>query len=229
LTPDVAAAAPSSAEVAATGTRAEEGAAAPGAAAPPVCKPPGPGAYTHDGFFARAGVGVAYALIRVGPATLPSPRRTWIRGFGQASKILLGGTPLPGFVVGGSIATERIDPTFVEGGVAIIPDDDSVKVTLVRLGPFVEWYPSPGRGFHVGAGASLALQVETDVKGDPISPGFMGGALSMGFGYEAFTGEDLSLGVSAEVTFGGLSRDADGVHETMTWTVPALVLAATYH
>src|ERR1041384_5058002 len=103
------------------------------------CEEVKPGERTHDGFF--VGVRAGVALLFGHEETIPAvpPFRTSLRGVGQSAEIAVGGTPRPGLVIGGSLWTARIDPTFVEGGRTVTPDDDSVKVTTARIGPFLDW------------------------------------------------------------------------------------------
>ncbi|HEX3597786.1 MAG TPA: hypothetical protein VHU80_21910, partial [Polyangiaceae bacterium] len=148
-----------------------------GPAAPPLCEPYDPTARRHDGFFARADSGLAGFFATVsGSAT----GRDRIRGIGQSAAIFIGGTPRPGLTVGGYVWASRIDPTFRVRGVHVSPDDDSVKLTLGRIGPFLDWYPDPLLGFHVQVNAGLAVQVESDEKGNSIKPAGIGAAGAFG-------------------------------------------------
>jgi hypothetical protein len=186
-----------------------------------------PGDRLHDGFFLRAETGVV--LLRAGVDDALVPGRTAIRGVGQSSAVSVGGTPWPGVVVGGSLWASRIDPTFTEGGVRIAPDDDSVKWTLLRVGPFLSFYPSPHSGFHADAALALALAVESDSKGKPIEPGAAGPSLTLGLGQEWFVSSELSLGLAARVAFTRVSRESEGRREHVTAELAELALSYTYH
>jgi len=187
-----------------------------------------PGDYEHDGFFLRAEAGVVFFRALVDAPSSPAGR-TRIAGFGESGSISAGGTPLRGLVVGGRVWTTRISPSFVEHGVHVTPDDDSVKETLARIGPFADWYPDPGRGFHVQLGLELAIQVESDVKGNLIKPGNYGPAASVGLGYEWFVSKQFSLGFVARMAFGSGTRALSGSDEHTLWEAPELALAYTYH
>jgi hypothetical protein len=182
----------------------------------------------HDGFFARSDVGLAFysAVVRGSGA---SAGRTGIRGIGQSQAVSIGGTPERGLVLGGSLWAARIDPVFVEDNRTIVPDDDSVKITLVRLGPFLDWYPDPARGFHASVAGAFTAQIESDVKGDPIEPAALGAALSLGTGYDWFVADQISVGLLARVAFGReVRRPADG-DQRMLWFIPELAFSATLH
>jgi hypothetical protein len=192
-----------------------------------ACTDENNGARLHDGFFARSGTGLAFYLADVSAPFSPA-RRTAIRGYGQSADISIGGTPLAGFVIGGALSTAIIDPVFVENGVTVSPDDDSVKLRLVRVGPFVDWYPDPARGLHLQGALSFVAQVETDTKGNAVEPASIGGALSIASGYEWFIVDEVSVGFLARVTAGNFVRAAPEGDETMLWMVPELAISATY-
>lgn len=187
-----------------------------------------PGDYEHDGFFLRAEAGVVFFRALVEAPASPTGR-TRISGFGESSSISAGGTPFRGLVLGGRVWTTRVSPSFVEHGAHVTPDDDSVKETLARIGPFADWYPDPSRGFHVQLGFELAIQVESDVKGNLIKPGNYGPAASVGLGYEWFVSKQFSLGFVARMAFGYGTRSLDGADEHTLWEAPELALVYTYH
>jgi hypothetical protein len=193
--------------------------------APAHCPELAPGGRLHDGFFARSESGLAGFWAQISG----SGTRTGSRGIGQSAALSLGGTPLPGLVLGGVLWTARLDPTFENQGVTTVPDDDSVKITQLRLGPFLDFYPDPSRGFHAQAGVQFVPQSESDTKGNPVEPAALGAALSLGTGYEWFIAPNFSLGFLAHAAFGYVVRAPASGDERMRWVVPELTLAATYH
>jgi hypothetical protein len=189
--------------------------------------PPEPGERVHDGFFARSAPGISFLWAHVsdgGP-----PRRTGVRGVGQSGTLSLGTTPRRGLVLGGAAWTARIDPSFVENGVLVVPDDDSVKLTMLRVGPFVDWYPNPLRGFHVLGSVGLAWSIESDEKGNAIEPAALGVSPTIGFGQEWFVASELSLGFVAQMGMGYLSRTAPDGSEGLLFVAPELALSVTFH
>jgi hypothetical protein len=156
-------------------------------------------------------------------------RRRAIRGIGQSAAISAGGTPVRGLVLGGTLWTAIIDPVFVENGLSISPDDDSVKVRLLRVGPFFDWYLDPSRGFHVQEAAAFTVQLETDVKGNAVSPAALGATFSFGGGHEWFVSNELSVGLLARATFGNVVRRPPEGDQRMLFVVPEIGLTATYH
>lgn len=201
-----------------------------GALVPRPCEEiPHHGDRLHDGFFAgvRGGAAVLFAHVETTPNV--APFRTRVRGVGQSAELALGATPWSGIVLGGSIWTARIDPVFVERGRTVSPDDDSVKVTQARIGPFLDWYPAPRRGFHAMASVAFALGVESDVKGNPIEPPSLGAAFSIGSGYEWFVGSEFSLGFVGRIALAEVERRYGGADEWTLSVVPELAISYTYH
>jgi hypothetical protein len=161
--------------------------------------------------------------------SLGPSKRSRIRAYGQSSELVVGTTVDPGIVVGMSVFTARLDPTFVENGVNVSPDDDSVKETLARVGPIVDWYPNTSRGLHVQVAAGLALQVESDAKGEPIEPGAVGVAVAVGVGYEWFVSPQFSIGFLTRMNGGRVTRTVHGRSEHTMWEAPEIALTYTYH
>ena len=186
------------------------------------------GARTHDGFFARSSPGFALLWAHV-DGTTGRARRTGIRGIGQSAVLDVGGTPARGLVLGGSVWTGRFDPVFIEGARRISSDDDSVKLTALRVGPFIDLYPNPKRGFHATAALALVVQFESDTKGDAIEPVAYGLSLATGAGYEWFVSSDLSLGPLLRFALGSVTRSPAGASEHTLFVVPELALSVTYH
>ncbi|HEX5102006.1 MAG TPA: hypothetical protein VFV94_21000 [Polyangiaceae bacterium] len=194
------------------------------AAAP--CRPED-GAYRHDGFLLRSAPGVAVLRALV-TGSVRSPRRTGVDGFGPTSSLEVGGTPARGLVVGGSLWTAVLDPVFIEDGRRVSSDDNSVKLTQLRIGPFVDFYPRPERGFHASATAALAVEFESDTKGDAVKPIWYGASLATALGHEWFIAGEASLGILARFAFGSLRRSSGGVTESLSFIAPELALTATY-
>jgi hypothetical protein len=132
-------------------------------------------------------------------------------------------------VLGGTAWTTRFDPVFVEQGRTVSPDDDSVKVTFVRVGPFVDFYPDPASGYHAQVALSFTAHVESDVKGNAVRPAALGAALTTGCGYEWFVADELSLGILGRLTTGTSLRSISEGIQRRLWSIPELALAVTYH
>jgi hypothetical protein len=159
---------------------------------------------------------------------MPGEVRSRIWGIAQSSTLSIGGTLSNGLVLGVAVWTARFTPAFVEGGRTVVPDDDSVKLTMLRVGPLLDWYPDPTRGLHAQAFPSFIVEIEHDTKGQPQRPYASGLTLGTGLGYEWFVSEQFSLGIQGKWTFGWLRRGAAGSVEQRGLVIPELALTATY-
>jgi len=190
--------------------------------------PVDPGERLHDGFFARSEAGIAWLEATVSDSG-SADRRSRVSAIGQSATLSIGGTPASGLVLGVSIWTAILDPTFVVAGKTVVPDDNSVKLNLLRAGPFLDWYPNPRRGYHAFASVGFAAQIELDTKGNPIYPNSKGVTLSTGTGYEWFLSGELSVGFVGRFAVGWLTRTPVNTPERMLFITPELALTATYH
>lgn len=190
--------------------------------------PPNPGDRLHNGFFFRSSPGLALFAATV-PDVGTLPRRSRAEGIGLSSALSMGATPASGLVLGATLWTVNLFPRFVEDGVMTTPDDDSVKLTVLRIGPFVDWYPNPRSGFHTSFASTWMFQIERDSKGQPIRPIAMGPSFAIHTGYEWFLSNEFSLGGLAGVSFGRLAREVHGRSEVTPFVMPEVALAVTYH
>jgi hypothetical protein len=97
------------------------------------------GAYVHDGFYLRFGLGAGYmGLWGESPPGSPS-----LGGTGGSLTLALGGTLGRGVVLGG-IVHLTLGPGTVYG-------------SLGELAFLVDWYPDPQKGWHIGGTIGLGL------------------------------------------------------------------------
>jgi hypothetical protein len=142
------------------------------------------GAYLHDGFYYRAAAGPALSsLVATGPSG-----RTDLNG-STGGMVLVGGTPSRGFVVGGGLTEVAAYGRFVGG----VYDGAQVDVSEWKVGPFVDWYPDPTRGFHLGALTGLSVSI---LRSTTNQSSAALGATIFG-GYDWWIGPQWSLGVLA--------------------------------
>jgi hypothetical protein len=123
-------------------------------ATPSPCTQPSD-AYRHDGFYFRLMNETQYfAVLGEGPDGSAS-----VKGLGSGGTLALGGTPLPGLVIGGMMNATTLRGNFKgrpEG-----PETDA-SVSRVMFGAFADWFPDPYDGWHVGAALGFAAVTLTD-------------------------------------------------------------------
>lgn len=211
-----------------------------------VTTPPPPlprrGAYTHDGFYFRAGTGfgVMTENLRSENSSVYGGRvKGDSTGFATASELAFGGTIASGFVLGGGIYTaELVSSTFrVTKDSAGVPplELDPERRNFTLVGPFFDWYFHEHRGLHLQMAlgfASLSAVRIGSVPWEEDDPYHAdGGGIMLGLGYEWWVGEEWSIGALARMTAAYLvGKDDSGVHWYHGLGMgPSPMFTLTYH
>ena len=190
----------------------------------------------HDGFFLNFGLGYAPVTAKGETESFGAKLDTEISGGAGAGQLMIGGTPAPGFVVGGaSMGWVISDPTFEAEGLGEAPTSDG-QATMQSLGVFGRYYTDPKSGLFLEAFLGYAQgnyeYTISDVKTE--SETGTGYALALGVGYEFWVGEQWSLGPAFRFAYAKLSYDeksSTGVSRTDEYTVtaPSIMFGVTYH
>ena len=196
------------------------------------------GAYVHDGFYMRAGLGVG-ALV-VGSAR-NSDSETSLSTGGAAIDLGMGGTVGNGFVIGGRLLGVGGDTLKLDNGTEQVDVEGQMSLASVQL--FADWYPNVRQGFHLQLGLGPAgLEYDPtpdDPGGDNVSLDGFGGAL--GVGLEGWVGDEWSIGGLLQLQWAAfegslqpnaqpvLSKDTQEAGGGVIAVAPMLMLTATYH
>ncbi len=185
--------------------------------------------FTHDGFFFRFAAGPG--LFRAAAGTSPDNRH--FSGGAAHVEAAIGLTPAKGFVVGLAYLRSMVfsltsKDDVIDGDEPTLKD---VAFTVSTGGVFVDLYPDPKSGFHLGGylgvGSLLTGRDGIDVPS--------GTTLSAMAGYEWFVADQWSLGVLARATVGFYdvsetsSFSSTSNRTDVSFFVPALLLGATYN
>jgi hypothetical protein len=135
-------------------------------------------------------------------------------GAGPAYELLIGGTPGGGVVIGGGFVGQDIsDPKIELNGEEVDDDDDAFdnddSLGMVLVGPFVDWFPDPHGGAHVGAMVGIAgigLSNGDDEDENQSSTGWGG---SLWGGYDFWVANQWSLGAEGRLGYLSTHRDFD--------------------
>ena len=155
---------------------------------PSPCEQP-EDAYRHDGFYFRLFTETQYlAFAGRGPEGSAS-----VKGLGSGGHLALGGTPVPGLVIAGTLGADTLRGTF-KGRPRDAQEEDA-SMSRASLGVLVDWYPMPEDGWHVGvslafAGITLRDAAIKDSVGGTFAAKIFGG-------YDWWIGPQWSLGTSA--------------------------------
>jgi hypothetical protein len=167
----------------------------PPPAQPPPAQPDAsepPGAHTHDGFHLRLGVGYGYMT------TTESPIEAKIKGPGSAWLLTIGGTPVPGLVIGGTLYTHiQPKPTYEFGGQS---GESSKAVFLLGIGPMVDFYPDPKGGLHFGGTLLYSSLNAVNYTSSGYGAGLFGG-------YDFFFSNQWSVGPLLQAVYSKTSKD----------------------
>ncbi len=196
---------------------------------------------THDGWFLRAAGGVSMAF---DPAAVTAPGvrvEGTPSGTGAAFDLLVGGSPMPGLILGGGgfltyVPNPRADNMKATVGGFLNLDGD-VKfdgATVALLAPFVDYYPDAHGGLHFTAAIGVALLSMGDgtLVNSTYQPfrnhGAVGAGASGGVGYEWWVGDRWSVGVLGRLAYAAPSGDDNDQTEWQhhLW-LPALLITAT--
>jgi hypothetical protein len=135
----------------------------------------------HEGFYLRGNVGLGTLYADYGE---PSGNSSSL-----ALDLMVGAMPSPGFALGGALLTD----TLLNADLGA--DVGQTNVTLGIVGPFVDGFPDPKGGWHLGGAAGLAVNSVEDV-GSGTFIGFGGAGWG---GYDFWAGDEWSVGLMARV------------------------------
>jgi hypothetical protein len=160
---------------------------------PPPPEPVGREYHYHDGFYLRVSGGLGTFLTAsadAGDVSFDSD------GLTLSMEALIGGSPGPGFAIGGGVLADlQLSGDWeLEDGVG----SDSADLVSVLIGPFADGYPSPNGGWHFGGLLGLASVSFQQPGGDDGSNAIgVGGAAWAG--YDFWVAPEWSLGGSLEL------------------------------
>ncbi|MBN1605036.1 MAG: hypothetical protein JW940_00300 [Polyangiaceae bacterium] len=189
----------------------------------PVAELPPPVARTlrvHDGLYLRLNGGIGFVKARTSGGSDGSGDLQ-LRGSDMALDLLVGGSPSPGVTLGGGMFMNLLLAADAE------PDDrrGTRDVGILVIGPFIDGFPRPKKGWHLGGSLGLAVASIEDIgpSGDTRRTGGFG-ALAWG-GYDAWIGDDWCVGGLMRL---GMTRTSDRDHDAkLTATSRSLTLMFT--
>jgi hypothetical protein len=199
-------------------------------APPPAPIEPKPGARLHDGFYLRMSLGLGRGSAKMNyPISATNDIELRYSGLAMMFDILIGGSPVPGFVLGGGLVSHSImNPKIKSGGVEYDTANNEDSLNLSTFGLFAAIYPDPKSGFNLHALVGYS-SISSDNSASigvhhPDGPSVMGGV-----GYDFWVGEQWSLGPDVRLAYAHC-RSTDGNEETtVSMFVPTLSFTATYH
>jgi hypothetical protein len=154
-----------------------------------------------------------------------------LRGGGLALDLLIGGTPAPGFVIGGGILLNGAANPSNETPAGTFDTEHDTSASV--FGPFIDGFPDPEGGFHVGGMLGLAgFAVRDDNEDFDEDTGGFGASAWLGYG--GWVGSDWTLGGMLRLT-GAATRgefelpDGSDVVEEVSVGTLSILFTALYH
>lgn len=204
-----------------------------GQSRPPDELPPEKGVHLHDGFFFRFSLGFAHATggwevpdSGSGGEAPSNPVTGSMSGNGAIAELLLGGTPAPGFVLGGGSLGVSVPTLTLErdGSSSTSSMDMSAVLSVPHL--FAMVYPNPEAGPHLGAMVGYGVATLSDEDGEDVyADDITGPVVGGGFGFDGWVGQQWSLGFFGRVLYAPISNDEVDV----SLLTLAASLSVTYH
>jgi hypothetical protein len=149
--------------------------------------------HTHDGFYLRLGAGFAYQT------TSEDPDSAKIKGTGSAYVLSIGGTPVPGLAIAGTIYTVfQPKPSVTLGNQTV---DANSALWMTGIGPIVDYYFDPSQGFHLGGGPLYTTL-------NAVNYTATGYGLTAFTGYDFWIGNQWSVGPTLQLAYAHTSKDA---------------------
>jgi len=194
------------------------------------------GYHEHDGFYMRMSGGAGSLLVdrstegaTVQSSSAYSGDSSSVGGASIFAELSIGGTPFRRVVVAGTLLGTNLPAAGLE-----LASGSRVQLGsplwFAFVGPTVDVFPNRTGGFHFGTGIGWAVAtagVEAAGLFDTIGGGGIGGTLSLG--YDAWVGDDWSLGVIARGVLARIrgEQQSSNVVAHESDTVSSMSLAAT--
>lgn len=190
------------------------------------------GYHIHDGFYLRLAAGVGGGHVNVS-ADSGGASDYKVGGPGLALNLWIGGTPWRGVALGGQLGYQGMGDSN-----AVVSGNETklgMNANLLYLGPFIDAFPDPMRGLHLGG--SLGL-VAFGARGDGRALENLGardynaGGLgaSAWVGYMGWVGPEFSLGGLLQLSVLGTGNDKqDNIDRKASGYALSVGFSALYH
>jgi len=168
----------------------------------------------HEGFYLRMSVGFGDYRASFSDGN-HSNQDFSEHGANMALDLLIGGSPSPGVSIGGALL---LDPLF---GANYDRDGQGLGSHggySTLIGPFIDGFPDPVKGWHLGGMlglAALSFENVNETGGKTATAGGLGGAAW--FGYDFWVGSEWSIGPQLRLMGMRTSNDQDG-HDISAWS-----------
>ena len=193
---------------------------------------PRAGYKTHDGFYLRLGLGIGGGNVSVSTDSRAANDFS-VGGAGLALNVWAGGTPWRGVALGALLNVQGMAASDVKVGGTNTHQD--LGGTVVLLGPFIDAFPDPLRGLHVGGSLALA-GVSAKAKNDILRDSYLvkdygagGFGGSAWVGYMGWVGPEWSMGGLLQLSAVRVREDKNDIERLGSGYTLSLSFSALYH
>jgi hypothetical protein len=195
----------------------------------------------HDGFYLRLNVGGGYLSSDVKYNSPDVPDRK-IEGGGVVLDVMLGGSPARGLAVGGGLWLQTSSDPKTRSNSPAAESYDSLD--FIMVGPFIDGFPDPQGGIHVGGALGFALldasfsrDSSSQLESTSARPSRLGddngqttgAGGSVWIGYDGWISSEWSLGGMLRATAAGTSSTNSGLEQRAGVGAVSLLFSALYH
>lgn len=191
---------------------------------------PRSGRHFHNGFYLQMALGLGY----LGASASEGGEDLSVDGAAVTGSLWIGGSVLPGFVLGGgTLSAIAVSPhvTYTNANYPSLNESRSsdVSLHLQMFGLVSDIYPDPRTGFHFQAMIGYAVlsasrDGQSTSTNDPSGLGLMGG-----IGYDFWVSNEWSVGVLARFAYAATKFEDAGASLDLPTTAPGLLATFTYN
>lgn len=185
----------------------------------------------HDGFYLRIALGYAHLNAKSKLTESTPTRELELSGGGAVFQISIGGSPTPGFVIGGMLLGHAFAEPDVEFDGGTTDEANNTTFSVSAIGPFLQYYFDPKSGFYLqGFVGYVEAKTRYEIGGtDYQSEDTTGIGFGFGLGYDFWVGDQWSIGPEARLLYAKIDYSGEGPDEEDTLVIPTLSFAATFH
>lgn len=179
--------------------------------------------HTHDGFYLRLSLGGAWGSTS---QSFASGSGDTLSGAGGALDVMVGGTPARGLVLGGALlGNSLLDPSYDVNGMSTA---SNANLGFGMLAAFIDAFPNPHNGFHLGGGFGPAL-VRLGARSSSNSTSTEGVGGTLWLGYDAWIAPQWSLGGMLRFAEARTSGGTGALGQTDVTRSIVILFTALYH
>jgi hypothetical protein len=139
----------------------------------------------------------------------------------------MGGSPAPGLALGGALTLSSVKND--DSRLDDVQSSADAESSLAALGFFVDGFPNPRGGFHLGGSLGLAA-ISASSKSE-LTQNFDGGGFSMSTwaGYDWWVGREWSLGAALRLLGAFAREEKSELTLQGSYANVSLMFTALYH